>query len=212
MDLSNLSEYFPFMIKAGFILLYLLFAYILGSVSTGYIAVKTLTGQDIREVGSGSTGATNVKRVLGTKWFFIVLLIDGIKGILTVVLARYFFTDTTGVIAVLSAVFVILGHSKPVFLKFKGGKSVATGVGTILGLNPLVGIIVAAIWGVITYFSKYVSVGSIVALPLSAIIMYFMDSHIAYSVYCLIGAVYIVWLHRTNIVRLLNNSESKVRN
>jgi len=211
MDFNNLSTYMPLLIKVGFVLLYFLFAYILGSISTGYIAVKTLTGQDIREVGSGSTGATNVKRVLGTKWFFIVLLIDGIKGILTVVLARCLFTDTMGFITVLSAVFVILGHSKSVFLKFKGGKCVATGVGTILGLNPLVGLIVAAIWGTITYFSKYVSVGSIIALPLSAIIMYFMDSHIAYSVYCLVGAIYIVWLHRANIVRLINNNESKVR-
>ncbi|MBQ6516740.1 glycerol-3-phosphate 1-O-acyltransferase PlsY [bacterium] len=211
MDLSNLTTYMPFLIKAGYVLLYLLFAYILGSISTGFIAVKLLTGQDIREVGSGSTGATNVKRVLGTKWFFIVLLTDGIKGILTVVLARYFFTDTAGFITVLSAVFVLLGHSKSVFLKFKGGKCVATGVGTILGLNPLVGLIVAAIWGAITYISKYVSLGSIIALPLSAVIMYFMDSHIAYSIYCLIGAIYIVWLHRSNIARLINNSESKVR-
>ena len=211
MDLSNLTTYMPFLTKAGFVLLYLLFAYILGSISTGFIAVKLLTGQDIREVGSGSTGATNVKRVLGTKWFFIVLLTDGIKGILTVVLARYFFTDTAGFITILSAVFVLLGHSKSVFLKFKGGKCVATGVGTILGLNPLVGLIVAAIWGAITYISKYVSLGSIIALPLSAVIMYFMDSHIAYSIYCLIGAIYIVWLHRSNIVRLINNNESKVR-
>jgi len=211
MDLSNLNAYMPLLIKAGFVLLYFLFAYILGSISTGFIAVKLLTGQDIREVGSGSTGATNVKRVLGTKWFFIVLLTDGIKGILTVVLARYFFTDTAGFITVLSAVFVLLGHSKSVFLKFKGGKCVATGVGTILGLNPIVGLIVAAIWGAITYISKYVSLGSIIALPLSAVIMYFTDSHIAYSIYCLIGAIYIVWLHRSNIARLINHSESKVR-
>ena len=144
-------------------------AYLIGSIPTGYIIVKLATGQDIRTIGSGSTGATNVKRVMGKKWFFITLLLDAFKGALPVVLAALFasnFTDI-GLLPVLAAVAVILGHSKSVFLKFTGGKSVASGVGTILALNWIVGLIIAAIWGIITYTSKYVSLGSIIALAIS---------------------------------------------
>ena len=121
-------------------------AYLIGSIPTGYIIVKLATGQDIRTIGSGSTGATNVKRVMGKKWFFITLLLDAFKGALPVVLAALFasnFTDI-GLLPVLAAVAVILGHSKSVFLKFTGGKSVASGVGTILALNWQVGLIIAA--------------------------------------------------------------------
>ena len=106
---------------------------------------------------------------------------------------------------------VILGHSKPIFLQFKGGKSVASGVGTILALNPLVGISIALIWGAITYISKYVSLGSIIALSISPILMYFFKNPIGYVVYCAIAAIYIVYLHRENIVRLIKGEENKVR-
>ena len=188
-------------------------AYIIGSIPTGYIIVKLATGQDIRTVGSGSTGATNVKRVMGKKWFFITLLLDAFKGALPVILAAIFATVFTniGLLPVLAAVAVILGHSKSIFLKFTGGKSVASGVGTIIALNWQAGLIIAAIWAVITYFSKYVSLGSIIALALSPFIMYFLDSHIAYAGYCLLGAVYIIWLHRSNIQRLIKGEENKVR-
>ena len=188
-------------------------SYIIGSIPTGYIIVKMATGQDIRKVGSGSTGATNVKRVMGKKWFFITLLLDAFKGALPVVLASVFATAFTkiGLLPVLAAVSVILGHSKSLFLKFTGGKSVASGVGTILALNWQVGLIIAVIWSIITYFSKYVSLGSIIALAISPFVMYFLDSHIAYTVYCALGAIYIIWLHRSNIQRLIKGEENKVR-
>ena len=186
-------------------------AYLIGSISTGYLIVKAKTGQDIREVGSGSTGATNVKRVLGKKWFFIVLLLDALKGAVPVLLAKYLTFDPFGVNAVLAAIFVIIGHSKPIFLQFKGGKSVASGVGTILALNFFVGLIIAAIWGVITYTSKYVSLGSIIALVLSPVLMWLFDAPIGYVVYCLVAAIYIVYLHRENIKRLIKGEENKVR-
>lgn len=188
-------------------------AYLIGSIPTGYIVVKLFTGQDIRESGSGSTGATNVKRVMGKKWFFIVLLLDAFKGALPVVLAKIFATAfiSIGLLPVLAAIAAILGHSKSIFLKFSGGKSVASGVGTILALNLYVGLIIAVIWSVITYTSKYVSLGSIIALSLSPFIMYFFKEPIAYVAYCVLGAVYIIYLHRENIKRLLNGSESKVR-
>lgn len=194
-----------------YVLAFAIIAYLIGSIPTGYIIVKLKTNQDIRTIGSGSTGATNVKRVLGKKWFFIVMLLDAFKCALPVVLAKVLTVDTYGIYAVISAIFVIIGHSKPVFLQFKGGKSVASGVGTILALNPLVGLSIAAIWGVITYISKYVSLGSIIALILSPLLMYLFKNPIGYIVYCLIAAIYIVWLHRENIVRLLKGEENKVR-
>ena len=194
-----------------YILAFALIAYLIGSIPTGYIIVKLKTNQDIRTIGSGSTGATNVKRVLGKKWFFIVMLLDAFKGALTVMLAKLLTLDTYGIYAVISAIFVIIGHSKPIFLQFKGGKSVASGVGTILALNPLAGLSIAVIWGIITYVSKYVSLGSIIALILSPFLMYIFKNPIGYIVYCAIAAIYIVWLHRENIKRLIKGEENKVR-
>ena len=194
------------------ICLTLLVAYVIGSIPTGYLIVKAKTGQDIRTVGSGSTGATNVKRVLGKKWFFTVMILDAIKGALPVFLAKLFAgVDGYGILPVVAAIAVIIGHSKSLFLGFKGGKSVASGVGTIIALNWVGGIIIALIWAVITYFTKYVSVGSIIALLLSPFIMYYLGSPIAYVCYCALGALYIVYLHRENIKRLLNGNENKVR-
>lgn len=187
-------------------------AYLIGSIPTGYLIVKTMTGQDIRTVGSGSTGATNVKRVLGKKWFFIVMLLDALKGALPVILAGYIAGGALGGLApVLAAVAVLIGHSKSIFLGFQGGKSVASGVGTILALNWMVGLSIAVIWSIITYSTKYVSVGSIIALALSPILMYIFKAPIAYIVYCAIGAIYIIYLHRTNIQRLIAGNENKVR-
>ena len=188
-------------------------AYIIGSIPTGYLIVKSKTGEDIRTIGSGSTGATNVKRVLGKKWFFIVLLLDAFKGALPVVLAKLFISTgaALGIAPVIAAVAVIIGHSKSLFLQFKGGKSVASGVGTILALNLPAGLLIAVIWACITYTTKYVSVGSIVALSLSPFIMYFFNTPIAYVCYCALGAVYIIYLHRENIKRLIQGNENKVR-
>ena len=188
-------------------------AYLIGSIPTGYLIVKSKTGDDIRTIGSGSTGATNVKRVLGKKWFFIVLLLDALKGALPVIMAKLFVSAGThlGLAPVLASIAVIIGHSKSCFLGFKGGKSVASGVGTILALNWLVGVIIAVIWATITYTTKYVSVGSIIALLISPFLMYFFWAPVAYVAYCALGAIYIVYLHRENIKRLIAGNENKVR-
>ena len=195
------------------LILTLVIAYVIGSIPTGYIIVKAKTGQDIRTIGSGSTGATNVKRVLGKKWFFTVMILDAIKGALPVVLAKILVSAgaSYGLAPVIAAVAVIIGHSKSCFLGFKGGKSVASGVGTILALNWVVGLIIAIVWGIITYFTKYVSVGSMIALLVSPFLMYFLHSPIAYIGYCALGAIYIIYLHRENIKRLMNGNENKVR-
>ena len=188
-------------------------AYIIGSIPTGYIVVKLITGQDIRTVGSGSTGATNVKRVLGKKWFFTVMLLDAIKGALPVVLAYSFGTcfRDIGLLPVLAAVFVIIGHSKSIFLKFTGGKSVASGVGTLLALNWQVGLIIAVLWAVITWISRYVSLGSIIALALAPVVMWLLNSPLAYIIYSAVAALYVIYLHRENIKRLIAGNENKVR-
>lgn len=187
-------------------------SYLIGSIPTGYIIVKLFTGQDIRTVGSGSTGATNVKRVMGKKWFFVVMLLDALKGALPVVLTALFGADFAGgLLPVLAAICVILGHSKSVFLNFTGGKSVASGVGTLLALDWQAGLIIAAVWGVVTWVSRYVSLGSVVALALSPLIMWFLNASPAYIVYAVIAAIYVIYLHRENIKRLKEGTENKVR-
>lgn len=188
-------------------------AYLIGSIPTGYLIVKSATGQDIRQVGSGSTGATNVKRVMGKKWFFIVLLLDALKGAIPVMIANFvpYLHSNSGLTAVVAAACVLLGHSKSIYLGFTGGKSVASGVGTILALSPTVGLSIAVIWAIITYASKYVSLGSIIALALSPILMFLFNQPIAYVIYCIIGAIYVIYLHRENIKRLLAGTENKVR-
>lgn len=190
-----------------------LLAYLIGSIPTGYIVVKLIKNEDIRTHGSGSTGATNVKRVLGKKWFFAVLLLDAFKGALPVILARYYGTEYSdwGLPPVLAALFVLIGHSKSVFLGFKGGKSVASGVGTIIALSWPVGLIIAAIWSVITYTSKYVSLGSIIALGISPVLMVLFHKPVFYISYCAIAAIYVIYLHRENIDRLIKGEENKVR-
>lgn len=195
------------------IFLAIIMGYFIGSIPTGYLIVKAKTGQDIRKVGSGSTGATNVKRVLGKKWFFIVMFLDALKGALPVVLAALFLHayQQYGITPVAAAIAVLLGHSKSVFLKFTGGKSVASGVGTILALCWPVGLLIAVIWGIITWFSKYVSLGSIIALACSPLLMFLFKQPIGYIAYCAVGAVYIIYLHRENIKRLVKGEENKVR-
>lgn len=195
------------------IALALLMGYLIGSVPTGFLIVKAKTGDDIRKIGSGSTGATNVKRVLGKKWFFIVMILDAIKGALPVILAALFLHAYAkyGITPVAAAIAVLLGHSKSIFLGFTGGKSVASGVGTILALCWPVGLLTALIWGIITWVSKYVSLGSIIALALSPLLMWAFKQPIGYIVYAAIGAVYIIWLHRENIKRLVKGEENKVR-
>ena len=176
------------------IIFVMVISYLIGSIPTGYIIVKRLKGIDIRTIGSGSTGATNVKRVLGTKWFFTVMLLDGLKGMAAVYIACRFFNffDYIGLTPTLAAISVIIGHSKSVFLKFTGGKSVATGVGTLLALCFPVGIIVAAI-------------------SLAPVLMSAFDENVYYICFSAIGAIYVIIMHRANIKRLFDGTENKVR-
>jgi glycerol-3-phosphate acyltransferase PlsY len=141
------------------------------------------------------------------------MILDAIKGALPVVLTIIYatiFTDI-GLLPVIAAVSVILGHSKSIFLKFSGGKSVASGVGTLLALNWQVGLIVAGVWAVVTWISKYVSLGSIVAIATAPLLMWILNAPLAYIVYALVAAIYVIYLHRENIKRLRDGNENKVR-
>ncbi len=195
------------------ILIVFIVSYLIGSIPTGYLIVKLKKKIDIRKVGSGSTGATNVKRVLGTKWFFVVMLLDALKGAIPVLLTVHYvdFIACIGLSPVVSALGAIIGHSKSVFLEFTGGKSVATGVGTILALCWPVGLIVSLIWAVITYATKYVSLGSVIALSLSPLLMNMFGKNIYYICFAALCAIYVVFAHKSNIKRLLEGRENKVR-
>ncbi len=193
-----------------------LLAYLIGAFPTGYLLVKFRKGIDIRTVGSGSTGATNVKRVLGKKDYFTVMIVDALKGALPVLAAKYLeikfglFAEYS-ILPVLVSTALIIGHSKPVYLGFKGGKSVATGVGSIVGLCWPVGFITIALWCAITWFSKIVSISSIITILMTPVLMYLMKQPTSYIAYCTIGALYIVYLHRSNIKRLIHGKENKIR-
>lgn len=191
-------------------------AYLIGSFPTGYILVKLLKKQDIREIGSGSTGATNVKRVLGKRGFFTVMVLDALKGAIPVFLAQYTeakygISTTLHLLPIFASVAVIFGHSKSIFLKFTGGKSVATTAGTLIALNYWVAIIGFTIWAIISYTTKYISLASIIVMVLMPIAMYLFKESLATLIYCLIIAIYVIYLHRENIKRLLNGTENKVR-
>jgi acyl phosphate:glycerol-3-phosphate acyltransferase len=202
-------------ITAGIILL----AYLLGSLPTGYLAGRILQGIDIREHGSGSTGATNVLRTLGKVPGSIVLLIDALKGVLAIVLTQTVFSlhllptlpiDWEYYLVPLAAIGAILGHSKSIWLGFKGGKSVATGIGILLAMCWQVGLASIAVFAVCIAISRIVSISSIVSAMSATIWMIVFAQPLAYIVFAIVGGIYVVWLHRANIQRIMAGTEAKL--
>ena len=191
-------------------------AYLLGSFPTGYLVVKAFKGEDIRQLGSGSTGATNVKRVLGKKGFYSVLLIDAVKGYIPVMLAKYFevkfglYTDLH-IAPVFAAAAVIIGHSKSIFLGFTGGKSVATTAGVGLAIDWRVALPCYVVFAIVAYVSKYISLASITVMVLMVILVIYFNNPLSYVIFCSITAIYVIYLHRENIKRLIKGTENKVR-
>lgn len=184
-------------------------AYFLGSIPTGYLLVKQLKGVDIREFGSGNTGATNVKRLAGNKAFAAVLLLDVCKGLLPV-LAVKMLIPTDYWLHVLVAVMAIVGHSKSVFLKFSGGKSAATGLGTVIGLAPLPSLALCLLAFLIIKFGRIVSVGTMITALCSPILFYLIKAPEPYLVYTTVCSLYVIYLHKANISRLLNGTENRI--
>ncbi len=193
--------------------------YLLGSCPNGYL-VSRARGIDIRQHGSGNIGATNVLRVLGKKWGYLVFALDALKGFAAVRIAFAIGSasligdtqrDLVGIVAGLAC---ILGHTFPVWLGFRGGKGVATSAGVLLGLMPIAVFSVLAVWLLLFQITKYVSVASIgaaLALPLFVIAylrfgMLTGASLLPFSI--LIGGV-VVWRHRSNMQRLLQGKEQR---
>jgi len=197
---------------------WLLLAYLIGSLPTGFLLTKLVKGIDIREHGSFNTGATNVFRVVGKAAGTTVLLIDLLKGVLAVwgvIFATHTFTN--GLLTheqefwlyMLAALLAVLGHSKSVWLGFTGGKSAATGLGVLLALCWPVALSVASVFGVALAISRTVSVGSIAAALSASVFMLLMNQPVAYVLLAAAGGLYVVLRHRSNISRLMAGTEPK---
>ncbi|MGI8936490.1 MAG: glycerol-3-phosphate 1-O-acyltransferase PlsY [Phormidesmis sp.] len=200
------------------LLLGLLGAYLLGSIPTGFLLTKALLGVDIREHGSGNTGATNVFRVVGKAAGTAALLIDLVKGLLAVTgMIWLVATVLRGQIPLawepwthmLAALLALLGHSKSVWLGFTGGKSAATGLGVLLALAWPVGLGTAAVFAVALGVSRTVSVGSIAAALSATVFMLVTQQPTAYVLLAIAGGCYVVYRHHSNIARLFAGTEPK---
>lgn len=181
-------------------------SYILGSLPFGLIIVKAWRGIDIRNYGSGNIGATNVLRTAGRGPAAAVFVADVLKGSIPVMITRSLFPAAAW-LAVASGMLAILGHSLSVFLRFRGGKGVATGLGVVVGLDPRIAGIGFGIWIVAVALSRYVSVASLLAAASIAVLMYVFDAPLAYKAFAIIAAVFVIVKHRPNVVRLLRGKE-----
>ncbi len=197
---------------------FFLVAYLLGSFPTGYLLGKSLQGIDIREHGSGSTGATNVLRTMGKKAGAAVLLIDIAKGAIAVALVRLYFQSAPEVFPVnwqpwlilVTALAAILGHSKSVWLNFTGGKSVATGIGVVLLVNPWLALGTLAAFGITFAFSKIVSLSSIAGAIAVILLAILLKQPLPYLIFATLAGGYVIIRHRSNISRILAGEEPKV--
>jgi glycerol-3-phosphate acyltransferase PlsY len=196
-----------------------LLAYLLGSLPTGYLAGQWLKGIDIRSQGSGSTGATNVLRTLGKGPAIVVLGTDILKGTAAVLLSIYLYNQIpqpllTGFsqdwVACLAALLALLGHSKPVWLGFQGGKSAATGLGVVFAMSGLVGLGTFATFGLTLAAFRIVSVSSISASIALNVLMWITGQPLAYKCFAFLGGGYVIWRHQSNIQRLLAGTEPKI--
>ena len=192
------------------VVLIIFVSYLLGSIPTGFLIGKYLKNIDLRTKGSGSTGATNVFRNVG-KWpALFVFIIDVAKGLFAVKIAHYYTADV--LIEVIAGITAITGHIWPIWLKGKGGKAVATGLGMFLALSWQVGLASLGIFLIVLTKTKFVSLSSISAAILLPIFMFFYLGKFMHSYFfiSLIVALLVIWKHRTNITRLLKGEESKI--
>jgi len=186
----------------------ILLSYLIGSIPFSYLTAKIMGNIDIRNYGSGNSGATNVLRTLGKKAGFIAFVGDFTKGFSVALIAK----SILGVdAAVIFSAFVVLGHCYPIFLKFKGGKGVATTGGTIFGLYPLIGIILLVILILIVKFTRIVSLASISAAVLFPIISILLKAPRSFIYYSLFLGAFVVYKHKSNINRLIHGTESKIK-
>lgn len=191
------------------IILALLFSYLLGSIPTGYIICKMLKGIDIRTQGSGNIGATNVARVIG-KWpGMVTLILDILKGFVAVVLIPLIICGQNDLVKIACVIGVICGHNWTVFLKFRGGKGVATTAGAIIGLIPIVFLSGFCVWGIVFTLRRYVSLASIFAAISLPIFLMLYKEPMLYRILGIIIALVGIYRHKDNIKRLLKGEEHK---
>jgi glycerol-3-phosphate acyltransferase PlsY len=194
-------------------------SYLVGSIPFGYMAGK-IRGIDIRKIGSGNIGATNVVRTLGKRYGYPVFVLDVLKGFGAVKMSMSIATDarpdwgSPEIFGILAAIASVIGHSFPLWLKFRGGKGVATSAGALFGLMPLATLIAVMIWISVFWFTRYVSLASIVtvaALPLVILIMTRLNRiHGNALFYSSLGiAAVVIWRHHSNLSRLMRGAEPR---
>jgi len=182
-------------------------SYILGSVPTGYL-LGSVTGVDIRESGSGNIGATNVARTLGWAKGLLTLVADIVKGLIPVLIALQLGLDIA--VAAVAGLAAFLGHLYPIFLKFQGGKGIATALGVFLGTMPLGAAVLVAVFLLVVGLSRRVSLGSVTAAVLSPLVPWVLDYPLPVVWVNLVIGVFAVVRHRENLRRLRNGTEAKL--
>ncbi|MCK8817748.1 glycerol-3-phosphate 1-O-acyltransferase PlsY [Natroniella sulfidigena] len=184
-------------------------SYLLGSIPFGLLVAKFVKGVDIRKYGSGNIGATNAYRIMGLGMGILVALLDIGKGFLGVTIASRLFQGEPFLI-LLIGVMAIVGHNWSLFLKFTGGRGVATSVGVLISLAPGAILIVFIVWVLIVATTKYVSLGSIVGATLIPIMMFLFNKPTVYVLFGLLIAIFVLYGHKPNIKRLLAGTENKI--
>lgn len=194
----------------------LILSYLIGAFPSGLIIGKLFFKKDIRQYGSGNTGATNSFRVLGRPAGFIVTFLDIFKGFITVFFPLWFPVHVDGVIStfftngLIVGLFAILGHVYPIYLKFNGGKAVATSAGVVLGVNPILLLILAIIFFSVLKIFKYVSLSSIIAAISCVIGSIIIHDYILLAVSGIVSIILII-RHKSNIVRIFKGEEPKIK-
>jgi glycerol-3-phosphate acyltransferase PlsY len=183
-----------------------IYSYLLGSIPFGLILTKLFLKKDIRDVGSGNIGTTNVLRTGKKSLAAATLLLDLLKGYLSVVITFHYFQDLISY----SALLCFVGHIFPIWLKFKGGKGVATYLGVILALSYKFFLIFGIVWLVLTFLLRFASLSSIVSTLTIFLYSYFFENN-NFSLILFIFFIIILYTHRENIVRLKNSSENKIK-
>lgn len=189
-------------------LIFILSAYLVGSICSAVIVSQMFHLPDPRLEGSKNPGATNVLRLSGTKYAVIVLLVDMLKGTVPVLFAHLF--GVSPFLLGFVALAAVLGHIYPLFFNFQGGKGVATALGALLGFNPLLGVLVVITWLVTAFISHFSSLASIIALGLAPIYILFFPGDRSAFLPVFIITVMVLYQHRENFTRLLNKTEPKI--
>lgn len=190
-------------------LLLLAFGYLLGAIPNGLLIGKHMYNIDLRDYGSKNIGATNAFRTLGYKAALLVFLTDTGKGIVAVYTAMMLTTSPTILLSV--GIAAMVGHNWPVFLNFKGGRGVATGLGIITVVIPKITILVFLAWCLIVYFTRYVSLASIVGAALVPFLVWLLNEKVEYLYFGYIAATFVIVRHTANIKRLLQGNELKIQ-